>query len=225
MTEPSPQKQIGILVVDDSAFMRKALTMMLESDPMIKVIGTACDGEDLLSQLKELEPDLVLMDLKMPVMNGVAATKQVLQHYPKIKVLVLTTYDDEAWILDALRSGASGYLLKDTPGSNLREAIIETINGKHYLDPDIAGKVIDSVSQPIQRSSEAHHIELSDREQELLELMAQGLSNADIARTLYLSEGTIRNYASNLFGKLGVSDRTQAVISALRYGLVKLNRL
>ena len=214
-----------VIICDDQEIVRQGLRTILDADTRIKVIGTACDGEDLLSQLKELEPDLVLMDLKMPVMNGVAATKQVLQRYPKIKVLVLTTYDDEAWILDALRSGASGYLLKDTPGSNLREAIIETINGKHYLDPDIAGKVIDSVSQPIQRSSEAHHIELSDREQELLELMAQGLSNADIARTLYLSEGTIRNYASNLFGKLGVSDRTQAVISALRYGLVKLNRL
>jgi len=214
-----------VIICDDQEIVRQGLRTILDADTRIKVIGTACDGEDLLSQLQELEPDLVLMDLKMPVMDGVAATKQILQRYPKIKVLVLTTYDDESWILDALRSGASGYLLKDTPGSDLRKAIIETINGKHYLDPSIAGKVIGSVSSPVQSSSEAHHIELNDREQELLELMAQGLSNADIARTLYLSEGTIRNYASNLFGKLGVSDRTQAVISALRYGLVNLNHL
>jgi DNA-binding NarL/FixJ family response regulator len=135
----------------------------------------------------------------------------------------LTTYDDEEWLFDAIRSGASGYLLKDTPASSLIQAIKGTVSGETYLDPAVAGKVLSSISEPRQSPLKKSSIQLSDREMEVLQLMARGLVNADIARELYLSEGTVRNYTSAIFTKLGVNDRTQAVIAALRHGLVNLD--
>ena len=171
-----------------------------------------------------LLPDLVLMDLKMSVMNGVVATRKIQERYPEIRVLVLTTYDDDEWLFDAIRSGAAGYLLKDRPREELINAIKGTMAGKAYIDPSVAGKVLSNVAQNMPRQQPPVEISLSEREQEVLQLMTQGLSNADIAGRLFLSEGTVRNYTSAIFSKLNVSDRTQAVILALRYGLVDLNR-
>ena len=217
-------KPIKVIVCDDQEIVRQGLSTILNADPQIEVLATATDGEDLLGKVDQNKPDLILMDLKMPIMDGVQATRQIHQRYAEIKVLVLTTYDDEEWIMAALHAGADGYLLKDTPSEKLRSAIIDTVTGKMHLDPSVAGKVVQNLGTT-NYSVETAEFSLTDREHEILELMAQGLSNADIARTLFLSEGTVRNYTSHLFSKLGVNDRTQAVIAALRYGLVDLNDL
>lgn len=158
----------------------------------------------------------------MPVMNGIIATRKLREKYPDIQVLVLTTYDDDEWLFDAVRSGAAGYLLKDTPPKDLIEAILGTAAGKTYIDPNVAGKLFSSYSEKTTTQTLPTNFQLSQRETEILELLAQGLSNADIANQLYLTEGTVRNYTSEIFKKLGVSDRTQAAVLALRYGLVDL---
>jgi DNA-binding NarL/FixJ family response regulator len=165
------------------------------------------------------------MDLKMPVMNGIQATRKLRELYPHIQILVLTTYTDDEWLFDAIRSGASGYLLKDRPRRELVEAIKGTIAGEAYIDPAVARKVLSNVAQTPQPAGKTMKVSLSPREMEILELLALGLSNADIAQRLFLSEGTVRNYMSDLFTKLEVSDRTQAVVVALRSGLVDINKL
>ncbi|MBN2047249.1 MAG: response regulator transcription factor [Anaerolineaceae bacterium] len=213
---------IQVIVCDDQEIVREGLKTILNAHAEIEVIATAMDGIDLLEKMELEQPDLILMDLKMPSMNGVQATQRVRQKYPQVQILVLTTYDDDEWLFDALRSGAAGYLLKDTPSSELIEAIQGTVAGKNYLDPAVAGKVMTNLNFGTNGKTQKTNIDLSERDLEILQLMGQGLSNADIARTLFLSEGTIRNYTSTIFTKLGVADRTQAVIAALRFGLIHL---
>ena len=216
---------IKVLICDDQTIVCEGLSKILSSDPEIQVVGVAQDGTEALIQVAQNQPDLVLMDLKMPVMNGIVATRRIHEQYPATTVLVLTTYDDDEWIFDALRSGAAGYLLKDTPPDNLIEAIKGTITGKAFLDPNIAGKILSDYQNRQTVLPLPSQFRLGERDQELLKLVATGLSNAEIAQQLFLSEGTVKNYVSELFKKLGVSDRTQAVVIALRYGLVNLNDL
>lgn len=212
---------IRVLICDDQLIVCEGLTKILGSDPEIKVAGVAHDGLEALELVPKVHPEVVLMDLKMPVMNGIVATRKIRQQYPQVYVLVLTTYDDDEWLFDALRSGACGYLLKDTPPAGLIASIKGTVAGKTYLDPAIAGKVLEGyTSRPPASKALASNFQFSEREQEVLKLLAQGLTNVDIAQQLYLSEGTVRNYTSDIFKKLGVSDRTQAAIAAIRYGLV-----
>jgi len=216
---------LKILICDDQEIVCEGLQRILEADREISVVGIAHDGLEALDLAEKTKPDLVLMDLKMPVMNGILATRKLREKYPEILVLVLTTYADDEWLFDAIRSGASGYLLKDRPRAELIEAIKGTISGDSYIDPAVAGKVLASVAQAPPSKDRSAEIALSPREAEILELLALGLSNADIAQRLFLSEGTVRNYTSALFSKLEVSDRTQAVIVALRDGLVDLGKL
>ncbi len=216
---------IKVLICDDQDIVCEGLQRILESDPDISVVGIAHDGLEALELAAKKMPDLVLMDLKMPVMNGILATRKIREQYPNMFVLVLTTYADDEWLFDAIRSGASGYLLKDRPRDELVEAIKGTVAGEAYLDPTVAGKVLANVAQTPPPKSRPARVTLSPRETEILELLALGLSNADIALRLFLSEGTIRNYMSALFSKLGVSDRTQAVVVALREGLVDIGKL
>ena len=211
---------IKVLIADDQDIVCEGLKRILQTDPEIDVIATANDGQQALDLIDAEVPDIVLMDLQMPRMNGVQAIRHLKESHPDLPVLVLTTYMDDKWLFDAIRSGASGYLLKDRPRQELLDAIHGTIDGHAYIDPSVAGKILSNVassptSQPPERS-----YNLTDREQDILNLLAQGLSNADISGRLYLSEGTVRNYTSTLFAKLGVSDRTQAVILAIRQGLV-----
>jgi len=210
---------IRVLVCDDQLIVCEGLRTILSSDEEIQVVGVANDGQEALDKIKNAEPDLVLMDLMMPRMNGSIATRLIKEKYPHIYVLVLTTYDDDEWVFDAVRSGASGYLLKDTPPENLIAAIKGTVSGKSYIDPDVAGKILSgyAIHRPERLPT---NYNFSEREKDVLRLLAQGLSNADIAGQLYITEGTVRNYTSEIFKKLGVSDRTQAAIMALRYGLV-----
>ncbi len=211
---------IRVLLVDDQEIVCEGLQRILSSDPAIEIVGAASNGLEAVTLAAEHRPDLVLMDLKMPEMNGIAATQQIRAAHPEIRVLVLTTYDDDEWLYDAIRAGASGYLLKDTPRADLIRAIKGTVEGDAYVDPAVTARLLASVAQSKPISQQPTQISLSDRDREVLLLITQGLSNADIAARLYLAEGTVRNYTSAIFAKLGVSDRTQAAIAALRYGLV-----
>lgn len=216
---------ISVLICDDQRIVCEGLTRILESDPELRVAAVAHDGAEALARVADVHPDLVLMDLKMTGVNGIVATRKIREQYPTIPVLVLTTYDDDEWVFDALRSGAAGYLLKDTPPSDLIAAIKGTLAGKSFLDPAVAGKILSDYQKHPASTPAKTRFQVSDRERELLKLLASGLSNGEIAQQLFLSEGTIRNYASELFKKLGVSDRTQAVVLALRHGLISLGDL
>ncbi|RME64746.1 MAG: DNA-binding response regulator [Caldilineae bacterium] len=210
---------IKVLICDDQAIIRDGLEMMLRLERNIQVLGKAQDGAEAVDLAEQLSPDLVLMDLKMPGMNGVEATRQIRARFPQVKVLVLTTYDDDEWVFDAIRAGAAGYLLKDTPREKVVEAIRGTVEGKSFVDPAVAGRLMQQVAgrqeQPASRLLE----ELSEREVEVLRLIARGLSNAEIAAQLHLSEGTVRNHVSAILAKLNLPDRTNAAILAIQAGL------
>jgi len=208
-----------VLICDDQAIVRDGLAMLLKLEQDIDVVGTAEDGAAAIEMVAKERPDLVLMDLKMPIMNGVEATRQIRTKYPEVKVLVLTTYADDEWVFDAIQAGASGYLLKDTPRDEIVKAIRGTVTGKTYLDPSVAGKVLGRASSHQTQPATLITSKLTEREIEVLRLIAKGLSNADIADQLFLSEGTVRNHVSAILAKLGVSDRTQAAVIAIQHGL------
>jgi DNA-binding NarL/FixJ family response regulator len=211
---------IRVLICDDQDLVCEGLKAILGTDPDLQVVGVANDGAEALERIPACKPDLVLMDLKMPGMNGVHATRRIRQEHPGVQVLVLTTYDADEWVFDAIRAGARGYLLKDTPRERLIAAIQEAVAGETPVDPAVAGKLFAHVVQQTSVPDAAIAGLLSEREREVLGLLGKGLSNAEIASRIYLSEGTVRNYVSSILAKLEVSDRTQAAILALRYGLV-----
>lgn len=210
---------IKIMICDDQELVCEGLKAILSTDQTLTVVGVAYDGAEALELIPKCLPDVILMDLKMPVMNGVQATRQIHQQYTDIRILVLTTYDADNWVFDAIRAGARGYLLKDTPRARLIAAIKEVAAGKTPVDPDVAGKLFTQVMQQAPARSTTITSQLNEREKEVLGLLGKGLSNAEIARRIYLSEGTVRNYVSSIFEKLGVTDRTQAAILAIRFGL------
>ena len=208
-----------VIICDDQAIVRDGLAMLLKLEPDIEVVGTAEDGAAAVEMVADKRPDLILMDLKMPIMNGVEATRQIRTKCPEVKVLVLTTYADDEWVFDAIQAGASGYLLKDTPREELIRAVSGTVTGKTYVDPSIAGKVLEQVSSRQIQPATLITSKLTEREIEILRLIAKGLSNVDIADRLFLSEGTVRNHVSSILAKLSVSDRTQAAVIAIQHGL------
>jgi NarL family two-component system response regulator LiaR len=218
---------VRVLICDDQAIVREGLRTILGTVPDLEIAGVAHDGAEALDLIPRTRPDVVLMDLKMPGMNGVQATAAIHERHPEVRVLVLTTYDADEWVLDAIRSGAAGYLLKDTPREGLVAAIQEVAAGRTPVDPAVAGKLFahvvqtTTVAQAASAPMTAIAVDLSEREREVLRLLARGLSNADIAERLCLSEGTVRNYVSSVLAKLGVTDRTQAAVLALRHGLVQ----
>jgi DNA-binding NarL/FixJ family response regulator len=211
---------IRVLIADDQAIARQGLQIILSAEQDIEVIGQAHDGQEAVDMTAKLNPDLVLMDLKMPRLTGVQATK-----FPNVAILVLTTYDMDDWVANAIRNGANGYLLKDTPPEELVTAIRGTVQGKSYVDPNVAGKVFQQMKQssPVVAKERLELTDpLTERELDVLKLLAKGLSNQEIAESLKLSEGTVRNYLSTLFSKLGVSDRTKAAVLAIQHGLIEL---
>jgi NarL family two-component system response regulator LiaR len=212
---------IRVIICDDQAIIRDGLEMLLKLERDIEVVGLAQDGAEAVNLVQKHSPDLVLMDLKMPGMNGIESTRRIRLQHPEIKVLVLTTFDNDEWVFDAIRAGASGYLLKDTPRDKVIEAIRGSVAGKSYVDPLVAGKLLDQVASEQARPSALLTDKLSERETDVLRLLARGFSNTEIADRLHLSEGTVRNYVSAIFSKLDVSDRTQAAIIAIQHGLDK----
>ncbi|MHC1782291.1 MAG: response regulator [Anaerolineaceae bacterium] len=208
-----------VVICDDQAIVRDGLELLLKLEKDIQVAGLAGDGVEALEMVARHHPDLVLMDLKMPGMNGVEATRRINLEHPNVKVLVLTTFDDDEWVFDAVRAGAAGYLLKDTPRDKVIEAIRGTMAGKSFLDPAVAGKLIEQVSNRQEQPATILLEKLSEREADVLRMLARGLSNTEISGRLHLSEGTVRNHVSAIFSKLDVTDRTNAAIIAIRHGL------
>jgi DNA-binding NarL/FixJ family response regulator len=208
-----------VIICDDQEIVRDGLALLLKLDREIEVIGLAQNGAEAVDLVARTTPDLALMDIKMPVMNGIEATRQIRTLYPATKVLILTTYDDDEWVFDAIRAGASGYLLKETPREEVIEAVKGTVAGKAYVDPSVAGKLLHQVAGG--QTQPAKHItsRLTEREVAVLRLLAKGFTNGDIAGRLHLSEGTVRNHVSTILAKLQVADRTQAAVIALQHGL------
>ena len=208
-----------VVICDDQAIIRDGLAMLLMLEKDIEIAGQASDGAEAVELVARHLPDLVLMDLKMPGMNGIEATRQIRTRYPAVKVLVLTTYDDDEWVFDAIRAGAAGYLLKDTPRADLVKAVRGTVEGKTFVDPAVAGKMLGQLASQQTQPQSVITKDLSEREVDVLRLIARGYTNAEIAADLHLSEGTVRNHVSAIFAKLGVADRTQAAVIAMRHGL------
>jgi DNA-binding NarL/FixJ family response regulator len=213
---------VRVLICDDQTVVREGLAAILSTDDEIEVVGLARNGEEALALVATDQPDVVLMDLSMPVMNGIQATQRLRVLHPVVRVLILTTYADDAWVMDAIRAGAAGYLLKDTRRSELVAAVKGTAAGKSFLDPAVAGTLMrQMVAEPTARPVAAEQIEaLTERELEVLRLLAQGCSNPEIAQHVHLAAGTVRNYVSTILQKLGVEDRTQAAVVALQRGLI-----
>jgi NarL family two-component system response regulator LiaR len=213
---------IKLILCDDQAIVTEGLQVILGTVPNFEVVAVAHDGAEAVDLVEKHGPDLVLMDLRMPIMNGIQATRRICERFPETRVLVLTTYDDDGWVFDAIRAGADGYLLKDTPREDLIAAIRGTVAGGSYVDPNVAGKLLKQLAQPGSgpQTGSTIGVDLSERELEVLGLLANGLNNAEIAERLHLTKGTVQNYISAIFVKLDVTDRTQAAVLALRHGLV-----
>jgi len=210
---------IRVLVVDDQVVVSEGLRVLLNASPNIEVIDVANNGRDAVNMTRQLTPDIVLMDLKMPEMNGIQATKAITERHPNIPVLILTTYDDDEWVLEAVRAGAKGYLLKDSDRNDIIAAIEGTIAGKTHIDPAVAQKLFTFIKDGTPANAEFVDT-LSERELSVLRLLANGMTNAAIADRLFLAEGTVRNHVSSILAKLGVTDRAQATALAWRYGLI-----
>jgi DNA-binding NarL/FixJ family response regulator len=208
---------VRVLLVDDQALFREALATLLGARPEVTVVGEAGDGAEALARSAELRPDVVLMDLHMPVLDGIAAIRRLRAEQPGVRVLALTTFDDDEDVFAALRAGAVGYLLKDVTSDRLVEALLAAARGESVLQPSVAAKVIARFAQlpdaPTPRPQPLV-VPLSDRELDVVRLLAEGSSNREIAATLFLAEGTVKNHVTNVLAKLGARDRTQAALRA-----------
>lgn len=211
---------IRLLLVDDQELIRRGLTALLTTDPNLEVIGEAGNGQEAVTLVAQLNPDVVLMDVRMPIVDGVSGTRQICQQFPKTKVLMLTTFDDQEYVAQALQAGASGYLLKDTPFEELTQAIDLVHKGYTQIGPGLATKVL-AHPAPVTHL-EAKDIEpwvsLSDREKDIVRLVAQGYNNREIAQSLHIAEKTVKNYITNILNQLDLRDRTQLAIASLKAG-------
>jgi DNA-binding NarL/FixJ family response regulator len=213
---------VRILVVDDQQLIRESIASLLDIQPGISVVGTASDGRDAIDQALALDPDVVLMDVRMPAMDGIEAVAVLGRRAPRCRVVMLTTFDDEEYVVQALRAGASGYLLKDRPARELADAVRLAHAGVVQFDPAAAARLTAALDRrptsgpPLDQAGQP----LTAREIEVLRLVATGSTNREIAQRLYLSEGTVKNHLSRILGRLGLRDRTQAAIYARDHGLL-----
>jgi DNA-binding NarL/FixJ family response regulator len=215
---------IRLLLVDDQALFREGLRILLSVHADLEVVGEAADGKEAVELTADLKPDVALMDLRMPVLDGVEATRLIRQEHAQTAVIVLTTFDDDEDVFEALRAGAAGYLLKDVSSEKLVEAIRAAAQGGSFLQPSVAAKVIAEFtrisSQPAKPEAQPLVEPLSEREMEILAIMATGATNREIAGQLYITEGTVKNHVTNILGKLDARDRTQAVVKAQQLGII-----
>jgi DNA-binding NarL/FixJ family response regulator len=218
------------MVVDDQQLMRDGISSLLSIQEGIEMVGTAPDGQEAIEQALALQPDVILMDVRMPVMNGITATEKIRQQLPSCQVLMLTTFDDEEEIVKALIAGATGYLLKDIPAQDLANAVRLAHKGIYQIEPSIAGKLVGVLSNIGLSTSAtgstatsaqgiANQFDLTEREIDVLRLIATGATNKEIAKELVISEGTVKNHVSNILSRLALRDRTQAAIFAREHNL------
>ncbi|WP_016952772.1 response regulator transcription factor [Anabaena sp. PCC 7108] len=208
---------IKVLLVDDQSLIRQGLRALLELEADLEIVGEAENGETAINLVEKLQPDVVLMDIRMPIIDGVAATREIQKRFPNTKVLVLTTFDDDEYVKAALQNGAMGYLLKDTPSEELAVAIRAVDKGYSQLDPGIVKKLLTQFPSGLSKPTPSippSLAELTPREKEVLWLIATGASNREIAQKLYISEGTVKNHVTNILNRLNLRDRTQAAILA-----------
>lgn len=224
------QSLIKVLVVDDQQIIREGLSTILGYQAGLAVAGKATNGQEAVELALELKPDVVLMDVRMPVMNGVEATAHLRRQLPTCKILMLTTFDDEEYVTEAMKAGASGYLLKDIPGKQLAQAIRSVHEGLYQLDPSVAAKLMNSLHKgqasagpetpstgptgPAPNSTSRRKFDLTERELDILKLLAGGATNREIAERLFLAEGTVKNHVSNILVRLGLRHRTDAALFA-----------
>jgi DNA-binding NarL/FixJ family response regulator len=209
-----------VLIADDQTLFRSGLARLLEEDPRVQIVGQAVDGLDAVKQAGTLKPDVVLMDLKMPNLDGVEATRKIVSEHPEIRVLVLTTFDADSYVLHALRAGASGYVLKDSQAPAIVSSILAVAAGERVMASAVANRVVDMLTGTT--TPKEFYDGLTAREVEILKLLATGQANKQIAYHLRISEKTVRNHVSNMYAKLQIYDRSQAVLYAVRKGLIEL---
>lgn len=219
---------VKVLIADDQELIRQSLRIVLGADSEIEITDSVGDGTDVLKSLEKNVPDVILMDVRMPKMDGTVCTKEVKQKYPDVKIIILTTFDDDDFIYSALKYGASGYILKGISMEGLKQAIMTVHRGGSMINPDIATKVVRLFSQMAQSDfaievDEKGSDELTKSEKIIIQCVGQGLSNKEIAGKLYLSEGTFRNNLSRILSKLGLRDRTQLAIWAVQTGILLKN--
>jgi DNA-binding NarL/FixJ family response regulator len=205
------------MVTDDHAIVRKGILMFLDTEPSVKIVGEAGDGQEAIRKALQLKPDVILMDLVMPQGDGIEAIAELKQRLPEIKIIVLTTFDDEERVKAAMKAGADGYLLKDADGEALLQAIQIVQQGGMPLHPSITNQLVKNLTASVDTNGQTP---LTDREKEVLQLVAKGLSNKAVAEELSISKGTVKVYMSNILGKLNVSSRTEAAMRAIQMGLV-----
>ena len=216
---------VRVMIADDHELVRYALKSLLEAEPGIAVVGEAATGQEVIERACEFGPDVLLLDMRMPGPGGVEVCRIVKEQCPDVRVLVLTSFDDEDGLFGVLSAGASGYLLKDSPPSHVAQAVRSVADDQVVLDSSIAGKVISGTGNPGPDGALAEELRdvLSERETEVLGLMAQGLSNKEIGRALWIGETTVKTHVSHILRKMGQADRTQAVLMAVRLGIVSLD--
>jgi NarL family two-component system response regulator LiaR len=218
--------KIKVLIADDHALFREGTRSLIEQEKDMEVVGEASDGSETIKLVKQLRPHVVLMDIAMPKVNGIEATRQIKADYPATAVLILTAYDNDQYIVALLEAGAAGYLLKNVSGADLVNAIRAVYAGEAVLHPTIAQKVFSRLGfSGSQAPAAAQEAELSEREMEILKLAARGMSNQDIAAQLYLSRRTVQAHLANIFRKMDVGSRTEAVLQAMRKGWLGLDDL
>lgn len=215
---------IRILLVDDQTLVRQGIQTLLDLEEDLIVVGAAANGQQALAMVEQMQPDVVLMDVRMPVMDGVAATGEITKRWPHIGVIILTTFDDDEYVIEGLKAGARGYMLKDADSSEIVEAVRIVARGEALIQPSITRKVLAEFTRLAGRGAPAMlplAEPLTEREMDVLRGIATGQSNREIADQLCISEGTVKNHVSNLLAKLAVRDRTQAIIRARELGLIE----
>lgn len=216
-TLSEPNKPIRVLLADDHAVVRKGIRDFLEADPGVQIVAEAGDGAAAWRLLSQQPPDVAVLDIRMPELSGIELTKRIKQHYPQVRILILSAYDDEPYVLALLRAGADGYILKSAQGDDLVRAVKQVHAGKSVLDPEIAAKVVATLTHPQQVEP------LSERELEIVRGVAKGRTNREIARDLHISDRTVQGHLANVFSKLHVNSRTEMVTVALQRGLITLD--